>query len=53
MFTGAFLVLGADGVHERHNVNDSMFWTDFLTMVGAFGCCFSSVLTLVVRLRSL
>ena len=52
MFTGAFLVLGVDGVHEHH-VNESMFWTDFLAMVGAFGCCLSSALTLVVRPQSL
>ena len=49
MFTGSFLILGADGVRSHHHVNESMFWTDFLAMVGAFGCCISSALTLVVR----
>lgn len=49
MFTGAFLILGVDGIRPHHHVNESMFWTDFLAMVGAFGCCVSSALTLVVR----
>ena len=49
MFTGAFLILGADGVRPHHHVNESMFWTDFLAMIGAFGCCISSALTIVVR----
>lgn len=49
MFTTPFLILGADGVRGHHHVNESMFWTDFLAMVGAFGCCVSSALTLVVR----
>lgn len=53
MFTGAFLILGADGVHPHNHVNESMFWTDFLAMVGAFGCSISSALTLVVRPQSL
>jgi len=48
MFTGTFLVLGADGVRPHHHVNESMFWTDFLAMIGAFGCCVSSALTLVI-----
>jgi len=49
MFTGAFLVLGADGVRPHHHVNESVFWTDFLAMIGAFGLCISSALTIVVR----
>ena len=49
MFTVSFLILGADGVRPHHHVNESMFWTDFLAMVGAFGCCVSSALTIVVR----
>jgi len=53
MFTGAFLILGADGIRPHHHVNESMFWTDFLAMVGAFGCCVSSALTLVVRRYSI
>lgn len=53
MFTSTFLILGADGVRTHHHVNESMFWTDFLAMVGAFGCCVSSALTLVVRPQSL
>jgi len=48
MFTGAFLTLGADGIHPHHHVNESMFWTDFLAMIGAFGCCVSSALTIVI-----
>lgn len=48
MFTGTFLILGSDGVRPHHHVNESMFWTDFLAMVGAFGCCVSSALTLVI-----
>ena len=53
MFTGAFLVLGADGVRGHHHVNESMFWTDFLAMIGAFGCSISSALTIVVRYQRL
>ena len=53
MFTSTFLILGADGIRPHHHVNESMFWTDFLAMVGAFGCCVSSALTLVVRPESL
>ncbi|KAF9785071.1 hypothetical protein BJ322DRAFT_1005807 [Thelephora terrestris] len=48
MFTLPILILGADGVRGHHHVNESMFWTDFLAMVGAFGCCVSSALTLVI-----
>lgn len=53
MFTGAFLILGADGVHSHHHVNESMFWVDFLAMIGAAGCCVSSGLTIVVRSQPL
>ena len=53
MFTFAFLILGSDGVRGHHRVNESMFWTDFLVMVGAFGCCVSSALTIVVRFQPL
>ncbi|KAF9645885.1 hypothetical protein BDM02DRAFT_3100759 [Thelephora ganbajun] len=52
MFTSTFLILGVDGVRPHHHVNESMFWTDFLAMVGSFGCCISSALTLVVRPQS-
>jgi len=48
MFTTPFLILGADGIRGHHHINESMFWTDFLAMVGAFGCCVSSALTLVI-----
>ncbi|KAG6839917.1 hypothetical protein C0991_010397 [Blastosporella zonata] len=48
LFTLPLLSLGVDGVRPHHHINDSMMWTDFLTMVGAFGCSISSGITLVI-----
>lgn len=48
MFTIPFIILGSDGVRGHHHVNESMFWTDFLAIVGAFGLSISSALTLVI-----
>ncbi|KAJ6631337.1 hypothetical protein B0H10DRAFT_1978287 [Mycena sp. CBHHK59/15] len=48
IFVVPFVILGADGVRIHSHVNESMLWTDFLTMIAAFGCCISSALTLVI-----
>ncbi|KAJ7033463.1 hypothetical protein C8F04DRAFT_1104815 [Mycena alexandri] len=48
IFVIPFVILGVDGVRPHVHINESMFWTDFLTMVSAFGCCISSAITLVI-----
>ncbi|KAF7350875.1 hypothetical protein MSAN_01649600 [Mycena sanguinolenta] len=48
IFVVPFVILGADGVRDHVHINESMLWTDFLTMIAAFGCCISSALTLVI-----
>ncbi|KAF7344136.1 hypothetical protein MVEN_01703800 [Mycena venus] len=48
IFVVPFVILGADGVRAHAHVNESMLWTDFLVMMGSFGCCISSALTLVI-----
>ncbi|KAJ7133688.1 hypothetical protein C8R43DRAFT_643074 [Mycena crocata] len=48
VFVVPLVILGADGVHTHAHVNESMFWTDFLTIIAAFGCCISSAMTLVI-----
>ncbi|KAJ7478637.1 hypothetical protein B0H11DRAFT_2173655 [Mycena galericulata] len=48
IFVIPFVILGADGVRAHVHINESMLWTDFLTMIAAFGCCISSALTLVI-----
>ncbi|KAF8186528.1 hypothetical protein K438DRAFT_1596383 [Mycena galopus ATCC 62051] len=48
IFVDPFVILGSDGVRPHKHINESMLWTDFLTIVGAFGCCISSALTLVI-----
>ncbi|KAJ7686066.1 hypothetical protein B0H17DRAFT_1204456 [Mycena rosella] len=48
VFVVPFVILGADGVRVHSHINESMLWTDFLTMIAAFGCCISSALTLVI-----
>ncbi|KAJ7496573.1 hypothetical protein FB451DRAFT_1208118 [Mycena latifolia] len=48
IFVVPFVILGADGVRTHSHINESMLWTDFLTIVAAFGCCISSAMTLVI-----
>jgi len=48
IFVIPFVILGADGVRVHTHINESMLWTDFLTMIAAFGVCISSALTLVI-----
>lgn len=48
LFTVPLLILGVDGVRPHHDVNESMFATDFLAMVAGFGCAISSAITLVI-----
>ncbi|KAJ7111068.1 hypothetical protein C8R44DRAFT_536469, partial [Mycena epipterygia] len=48
IFVVPFVILGADGVRTHVHINESILWTDFLTMTGAVGCCISSALTLVI-----
>ncbi|KAJ7099328.1 hypothetical protein B0H15DRAFT_927819 [Mycena belliarum] len=48
IFVVPFVVLGVDGVRPHSHINESMLWTDFLTMIAAFGCCISSAMTLVI-----
>ncbi|KAJ7152135.1 hypothetical protein C8R46DRAFT_1229000 [Mycena filopes] len=48
LFVVPLVILGADGVRPHKHVNESMVWTDLLTMVAGFGCCISSALTLVI-----
>ncbi|KAJ7026874.1 hypothetical protein C8F04DRAFT_1123980 [Mycena alexandri] len=48
LFVVPLVILGADGVRAHKHINESMLWTDFLTMIAAFGCCISSALTLVI-----
>jgi len=48
LFTVPLLILGADGVRPHKHINESMAWTDFLTMLAGFGCVVSSGITLVI-----
>jgi hypothetical protein len=48
LFTVPLLILGVDGVRPHIHINESLLWTDFLTMIAAFGCCISSGITLVI-----
>lgn len=42
--------MGTDGLHPHtHKVNESLFWTDMLTIVAALGCVISSMCTVLVR----
>ncbi|ESK84479.1 hypothetical protein Moror_6189 [Moniliophthora roreri MCA 2997] len=48
LFTLPFVVLGIDGVRPHKHVNESMLWTDLLTMVAGLGCVVSSGITLTI-----
>ncbi|KAJ7072919.1 hypothetical protein C8F01DRAFT_1105704 [Mycena amicta] len=48
LFCIPLAILGADGVRPHVHINESMLWTDLLTMVSGFGCAISSALTLVI-----
>ncbi|KAK7038484.1 hypothetical protein R3P38DRAFT_2697166 [Favolaschia claudopus] len=48
VFLVPLFILGVDGVRPHKYINESMVWTDFLTMISAVGCCISSALTLVI-----
>ncbi|KLO16178.1 hypothetical protein SCHPADRAFT_224398 [Schizopora paradoxa] len=48
MFIPLF-ILGMDGViGHKHSINESLFWTDLLATLAAFGCAFSSVCTILI-----
>ncbi|KAF8515325.1 hypothetical protein BU17DRAFT_25078, partial [Hysterangium stoloniferum] len=46
--TVPLLILGIDGVHGHHIINESAFWTDMLAFMSAVGTIGSSTLTLLV-----
>lgn len=48
IFVIPFIILGVDGLKPHRHINESMLWTDFLTMTSAFGVSISSTLTLVI-----
>lgn len=48
LFTVPFIVLGVDGSRPHQHINESMLWTDILTMVAGFGCVVSSGITLTI-----
>jgi len=48
LFVVPFVILGVDGVRPHKHVNESMFGTDFLGILAAFGCGISSAMTLVI-----
>ncbi|KAG6889245.1 hypothetical protein C0995_002457 [Termitomyces sp. Mi166 len=48
LFTVPFLILSIDGIQPHHHINENMLWTDFLAMMGGFGCSISSAITLVI-----
>ncbi|KAJ7198461.1 hypothetical protein GGX14DRAFT_665566 [Mycena pura] len=48
IFVIPLLILGVDGVRPHVHINESMLWTDFLTVFASFGFCISSALTLVI-----
>ncbi|EJF60734.1 hypothetical protein DICSQDRAFT_170879 [Dichomitus squalens LYAD-421 SS1] len=48
LFVVPLLVLAVDGVRPHQHVNESPFWTEFLTSVAAVGCVVSSAITLVI-----
>ncbi|KAF4600088.1 hypothetical protein EYR40_007194 [Pleurotus pulmonarius] len=48
LFVVPLLILGVDGVRPHNHINESIFATDFLMMVGGFGCAISSAITLVI-----
>lgn len=48
LFTVPLLILGMDGVTPHSNINHSLFWTDILAMLAAFGCAISSGITIVI-----
>ncbi|KAG7091317.1 hypothetical protein E1B28_010361 [Marasmius oreades] len=48
LFTVPFVILGIDGSRPHQHINESMLWTDLLTMIGALGCIVSSGITLTI-----
>ncbi|KAI5119827.1 hypothetical protein M0805_004762 [Coniferiporia weirii] len=42
------LALGADGLRPHQHLNESMFWTDLLSIIAGLGCVFSSACTLLI-----
>ncbi|KAI0326063.1 hypothetical protein GY45DRAFT_1374235 [Cubamyces sp. BRFM 1775] len=48
IFVLPFMALAVDGIRPHQHVNDSMFWTEFLTSIAAVGCIISSAITLVI-----
>ncbi|KAI0350603.1 hypothetical protein OH77DRAFT_1058287 [Trametes cingulata] len=48
VFVIPLLVLAVDGVRPHQHVNETMFWTEFLTSIAAVGCIISSAITLVI-----
>ncbi|KAI0669564.1 hypothetical protein C8Q78DRAFT_1040875 [Trametes maxima] len=48
IFVVPLLVLAVDGIRPHQHINDTMFWTEFLTSISAIGCVISSGITLVI-----
>ncbi|KAI0629473.1 hypothetical protein C8Q77DRAFT_1201695 [Trametes polyzona] len=48
VFVLPLLVLAVDGIRPHQHVNETMFWTEFLTSIAAVGCIISSGITLVI-----
>ncbi|PIL33661.1 hypothetical protein GSI_04284 [Ganoderma sinense ZZ0214-1] len=48
IFVVPLLVLAVDGVRPHQHVNESPFWTEFLTSFSGIGCAVSSAITLVI-----
>ncbi|KAI6043500.1 hypothetical protein EDC04DRAFT_2522275, partial [Pisolithus marmoratus] len=48
LFTIPFIILGVDGVRPHQHINDKMFPTDLLGIVGGIGIVMSSGITLVI-----
>lgn len=48
LFTVPLLILGVDGVRPHQHINESAFWTDFLTFISGIGCIVSSGITLII-----
>ncbi|KAI9441805.1 hypothetical protein H4582DRAFT_1413270 [Lactarius indigo] len=48
LFAVPLFILAVDGVRPHQHINDTMFWTEFLAITGAFGVVISSGITLVI-----
>ncbi|KAI8978336.1 hypothetical protein BD414DRAFT_422156 [Trametes punicea] len=48
VFVLPLMVLAVDGIRPHQHINESLFWTEFLTSIAAVGCMISSAITLVI-----